>query len=108
MLGESEHSGHNFQSSNIMNCCSFHEMGVNDLAAAIDYILDVTNSSQLIYIGHSQGTTMFYTLMSTKPEYNAKVKLHVGLAPVATLAHTRSAFRLLVPFAKQIQVRFAD
>jgi hypothetical protein len=38
------------------------------------------------------GTTMFYVLMSMKPEYNAKIRHMVALAPVAFLRNTKSPF----------------
>lgn len=50
------------------------------------------------------GTTTFYAFASTRPEYNSKILVHVGIAPVAMLSHTTSAFKLLIPFAKQIEV----
>jgi lysosomal acid lipase/cholesteryl ester hydrolase len=67
-------------------------MGVNDLPAEIDYILTNTTQKDLCYIGHSMGTTMFYVLMSKKPEYNAKIRHMVALAPVAFLRNTKSPF----------------
>ncbi|XP_072757268.1 lipase 3-like isoform X2 [Anoplolepis gracilipes] len=62
---------------------SWHEMGIYDLSAMIDYILYKTGQRQLFYIGFSQGTTQFWILMSLKPEYNRKIKLMSALAPVA-------------------------
>lgn len=34
---------------------SFHEIGIYDVAAMIDFILHETKSKQLFYVGHSQG-----------------------------------------------------
>ncbi|CAK9801051.1 Gastric triacylglycerol lipase [Anthophora plagiata] len=36
---------------------SYHELGIYDLPAMIDYILERTNNEQLFYIGHSQAFT---------------------------------------------------
>lgn len=66
---------------------SYHEIGMFDLPAMIDYILDYTHQEKLFYVGHSQGTTSFFAMGSEKPEYNSKVKLMVALAPVAYLKH---------------------
>lgn len=37
----------------------------------------------LIYVGHSMGTTSLFVMLSEKPEYNEKIKLFIALAPVA-------------------------
>jgi lysosomal acid lipase/cholesteryl ester hydrolase len=65
-------------------------MGVNDLPAVIDYILETTGSEQIFYAGHSMGTTMFYVLTSELPEYNSKIRAMISLAPVAFMSHLKS------------------
>ncbi|KAJ9575526.1 hypothetical protein L9F63_007596 [Diploptera punctata] len=82
---------------------SFHEMGIYDLPAAIDFVLNVTGHKTLFYIGHSMGTTMFYVMASTRPEYNSKIQLMVSLAPVAFVGHVKSPIRLLVPFRNDLE-----
>ncbi|XP_014208893.1 lipase 3-like [Copidosoma floridanum] len=62
---------------------SYHEIALFDMPASIDYILKETQQPSLIYVGHSMGTSISYVLLSTKPEYNKKVKLVISLAPVA-------------------------
>jgi len=49
----------------------------------IDYVLDYTKQKSLHFVGISMGTTALFILLSMKPEYNAKIKLAVCLAPVA-------------------------
>ncbi|KAK7080101.1 hypothetical protein SK128_020556 [Halocaridina rubra] len=85
---------------------SWDEMAEHDLPAVIDYVLNVTKHSQLYYIGHSMGTTIFFAGMSSHPEYNEKVKAMFGLGPVATTAHIRSPIRYLAPFTDDIHVLF--
>lgn len=68
---------------------SYHELGIYDIPATIDYIIHQTNYKQIFYIGHSQGTTQFLVAMSQKPDYNAKIKLMIGLAPVAFTGNLR-------------------
>lgn len=55
----------------------------------IDYIRDFTGEQAVHYAGHSQGTTMYLALMSTKKEYNSKVKTAHLLAPCAFFKHGR-------------------
>uniref|UniRef100_A0A1B6EZE8 Lipase n=1 Tax=Cuerna arida TaxID=1464854 RepID=A0A1B6EZE8_9HEMI len=62
---------------------SLHELGAMDLAASIDYILSVTGRQTLLYTGASMGTTMFWVLGATRPEYMEKVESMVAIAPVA-------------------------
>lgn len=66
---------------------SFHEIGLYDLPAKIDYILARTGQTQLSCIGHSQGNTVFYVLGSMRPEYNEKIKLLIALSPICYLHH---------------------
>jgi lysosomal acid lipase/cholesteryl ester hydrolase len=73
-------------------------MGVYDLPAVIDYILRHTGQKNLYYVGHSMGSTMFYVLMSSKPEYNTKIRHMVALAPVAFLRNTKSLFAVATKF----------
>lgn len=76
--------------NNICFSYSWHEIGYYDLPAMIDYVLEKTGHSKLYYIGHSQGTTAFYVMMSERPEYNAKIKGMISLAPIAYLSNQRS------------------
>ncbi|XP_059487749.1 lipase 3-like [Neocloeon triangulifer] len=78
---------------------TFNECGMFDLPAEIDYVLETTNYTQLTYIGHSMGTTMFWVLASTRPEYNAKIKQMHALSPVAFMKNVKTPIRLITPFA---------
>ncbi|XP_043064687.1 lipase 3 isoform X2 [Drosophila ficusphila] len=62
---------------------SWHEIGVYDLAAMLDYALAVSRSNSLHFVAHSQGTTTFFVLMSSLPLYNVKVRSVHLLAPIA-------------------------
>jgi pimeloyl-ACP methyl ester carboxylesterase len=75
---------------------SWHEMGVYDLPAVIDYILKTTGTQKLHYIGHSMGSTMFYVLMSERPEYNSKILAMFSLAPVAFLSHITNPMKVFL------------
>ncbi|XP_054622952.1 gastric triacylglycerol lipase [Dunckerocampus dactyliophorus] len=69
---------------------SHDEMALKDLPAVVDYILKETGQEDIVYIGHSQGTTIAFMAFSTLPQLAAKIKLFVALAPVATVAFTSS------------------
>jgi len=81
---------------------SWHEMGYYDLPAEINYVLNVTGKSQIYYIGHSMGATMFFVLMSTRPEYNSKIKLAAALAPAVYLDHMTSPAKIFAAFDRRI------
>ncbi|EDW03611.1 lipase 3 isoform X1 [Drosophila grimshawi] len=69
---------------------TFHEMGVYDIPKTIDYILNKTDFQQLHYVGHSQGTVVFWIMGSERPEYMDKIIFMQALAPVAYLKHCKS------------------
>ncbi|XP_053609807.1 lipase member K-like [Plodia interpunctella] len=77
---------------------SFHEMGFFDLPAIIDFILSSTETSKLSAVGHSEGTTIFYVLGSTRPEYNSKISVLASLASVVYLHHSKG----LLPIAMKL------
>lgn len=74
-----------------MCICFFrlHEVGYYDTRNSIDYILNATAKDDLIYIGHSQGTTNFFILVSMLPEYNSKIRVSVNMAPVVFMSHAK-------------------
>lgn len=75
---------------------TLHEIGVYDVPACIDYILNHTDSKQLDYVGFSQGTAVFFIMASQRPEYNAIISNMIALAPVAYLEHTRNRLLNLI------------
>ncbi|XP_059621083.1 lipase 3-like [Phlebotomus argentipes] len=84
---------------------SWHEIGVYDLPAMIDYTLEVTGQSKLSYVGHSQGTTTLFVWLSLRPEYNNVIKSAHALAPVAFMKHLKSPFiRALAPLVYVLHI----
>lgn len=69
---------------------SWHEMAMHDLPAMIGLILERTNRKQLHYIGHSQGTTVFFVLASKKPKFATRIASAHLLAPVAYMGNMES------------------
>ncbi|XP_077531095.1 lipase 3-like [Haemaphysalis longicornis] len=81
---------------------SFDEIGRYDIAATIDYITNVTGLLNITLVTWSQGFTESMVLLSTRPEYNAKVNLVVGYAPVANITHIKTPVTLLAPVAELV------
>ncbi|TDG48666.1 hypothetical protein AWZ03_004995 [Drosophila navojoa] len=71
---------------------SWHEIGYYDLPALIDAVLAKTGYQKLSYFGHSQGTTSFFVMASTRPEYNAKIHVMSALAPVGYMTNMQCPF----------------
>ncbi|EDW04668.1 GH23720 [Drosophila grimshawi] len=69
---------------------SWHEIGVYDLPAMIDTVLNKTGYKKLSYFGHSQGTTTFFVMASSRPEYNSKVHVMNALAPAVFMEHVKT------------------
>ncbi|GAB0094869.1 hypothetical protein DMENIID0001_101950 [Sergentomyia squamirostris] len=68
----------------------WHEIGIYDIPAFIDFILNYTGQSSLHYVSHSQGSTAFFVLTSMQPEYSNKIKSMHALAPAIFMSHVRS------------------
>uniref|UniRef100_A0A182QAY7 Lipase n=1 Tax=Anopheles farauti TaxID=69004 RepID=A0A182QAY7_9DIPT len=66
---------------------SFHEIGLYDLSAMVDYIRGNTSSDTIHYMGHSQGGAAFLVLTSMRPAYNAKFASVHLMAPAAYIHH---------------------
>ena len=58
-----------------------HESALEDYSASIDFILQETNSTKVIFIGYSMATAQYLMLLSEKPEYNKKIKGGFLLGP---------------------------
>lgn len=80
-------------------------MGTKDLPAVVQFIVNKTNKpGEIIYIGHSMGTTMFFVFASELPNIAKNIKVMVALAPVTYMTHLKSPIRYLSPFAYNIEV----
>ncbi|KAI8427546.1 hypothetical protein MSG28_002059 [Choristoneura fumiferana] len=63
--------------------------------AMIDYVIKNTKVSKLQYVGFSQGTTAFWVMASTRPEYNDKISAMQALAPIAYVGNIKRANEFL-------------
>ncbi|XP_021946264.1 lipase 3 [Folsomia candida] len=101
--GTSYSRGHTFLPSNDPNNLaywdfSFHEMGLYDLPATVNFINALT-SQRIYYIGHSLGTTQFFSGISLNPGLASKIRAMFSLATSAYSNHmTNPAARVLAPF----------
>lgn len=77
---------------------SWHQIGKIDLPTMIDFVLNITGVDGVYYAGHSQGTTSFYVMAASRPEYNDKIKVHVSLAPIGFMSHMKSPLMHLMAF----------
>ncbi|XP_035443509.2 lipase 1 [Spodoptera frugiperda] len=73
---------------------SFHEHGKYDVPAMIDHVLNVTGMEKIIYLGHSMGSTSFFTMMSMKPEYNDKISFCVAMGAAVYLENVKPIAKL--------------
>ncbi|XP_049818492.1 lipase 3 isoform X2 [Aethina tumida] len=65
---------------------SWHEIALFDVAGKVNYIRSYTKEQKLFYVGHSQGTTVYFVLNSLRPEYNDYFHAMAALAPIAFLS----------------------
>lgn len=81
---------------------SFHEMGLYDLPAFINHILEInTWSMKIIFIGHSQGTAQLFSALTQLLEYfRSTVKLFIALGPVARVGNISSKMLNLMKLLK--------
>lgn len=68
----------------------WHDIGIYDLPAMMDYVLYNTGEDQLQYVGHSQGTTSFFVLNSMIKRFRSRIRSAHLLAPVAWMGHMES------------------
>ncbi|KAJ2951720.1 hypothetical protein O0L34_g13885 [Tuta absoluta] len=82
---------------------SFDELGRYDLPATIDLILKETGKPKMKIVGYSQGSAIFYVMVSERPEYAEKISLMVSLASVAWLPNVISPlFKFAGAFSKPL------
>lgn len=80
---------------------SFDEMAKYDLPASINYVLKISKTKDLYYVGHSQGTTIGFAEFSQNKKLAEKIRTFFGLAPVATVGHIKGAIKYLSYFSTE-------
>merc|ERR1719430_538496 len=81
----------------------WHEGGMYDVTAGIDYALKVTGQSKVNYLGHSMGCTQYLVMLSQLPEYNEKIRLGILLAPPAFMEHATSPIFSIAQYAGGVE-----
>ncbi|XP_059056900.1 lipase 3-like [Achroia grisella] len=82
---------------------SWHDVAMYDVPAIIDYINKVKDGdAQISYIGHSMGTTILFTMLSVRPEYNNILRGAIALAPVVFTSDVNSSLTSLAPMASNV------
>lgn len=83
---------------------TFHEIGYYDLPAVIDYILEQKSYDvEMNYVGFSMGTTVLFTLLSTRPEYNKILNIGIALAPIAYMSEVKGPLHVLADYGNDIE-----
>ena len=82
---------------------SFHEMGVYDTPAMVDYVIKQTGVQKHYHVGMSVGATVMFTFLAARPEYNKNVKLFVAQGPSVFLKGAKNA--LFTPIGEVSKIR---
>ncbi|XP_077206483.1 lipase member M-like isoform X2 [Paroedura picta] len=69
---------------------SFHELGIYDLSAFTDFILQKSGQEQIYCVAYTEGSTMAFFAFSVLPELASKVKMFFALGPPYTLHYSIS------------------
>ncbi|KAF2894368.1 hypothetical protein ILUMI_11805 [Ignelater luminosus] len=84
---------------------TWHEIAMDDVPTMVDYVREQTRQDKIFYIGHSQGTTVSYVMLSRIPKYNDRFRAVFSLSPVAYMKHVISPFiRVLAMLANFFQM----
>ncbi|XP_022910689.2 lipase 3-like [Onthophagus taurus] len=87
----------NHESLNPANDNEYWRFNLNDVAKVdlpeiIEYITTTTGAEEIFYVGHGQGSTLFYIMASELPDYKPPIKRMVGLAPMAHMDNMPNLF----------------
>ncbi|CAG9853675.1 unnamed protein product [Phyllotreta striolata] len=78
---------------------SFHELGVYDIPAIVEKVAKITLRNDIVFLGHSMGSTTSLIYPSMKPKHAEKyIKGFIYTAPVAHFDHTKGAVSAVLPF----------
>ncbi|CAK1554129.1 unnamed protein product [Leptosia nina] len=68
---------------------TWHEIGLYDLSATLDYVYDrAGEESKIVYIGYSMSGTALFVLLSSLPQYNKMISCAIIFAPLIFMSYT--------------------
>ncbi|XP_034250955.1 lipase 3-like isoform X2 [Thrips palmi] len=73
---------------------SWHENGILDQAAMIDYVLNATGRARLFALSFSMSCSATMVLLSERPEYNAKIIANVFFGPAGFFKNPAGLHRM--------------
>lgn len=72
---------------------TFHEMGIYDFPAIVDYIKKKTGFKKVSFIGQSQGSTQFFVKGTLDPDYiNNNIAAFIGTSPAVYINSATTSF----------------
>ena len=81
---------------------TFDEMAEFDLPAMVRLVLSISGAQEVIYVGHSEGTTLGFAGLSTNDWLSEHIRLFIALAPIARVGHIKGLIRNILPYANEI------
>ena len=90
---------------------SFDEMGMYDVPAMIQKIIDTTGFEKITYFGHSQGTSQMFVALSddkTHAKINSQVDTFFALAPIIYIPNQESTTVTAIAKLKKPLVKFSN
>ncbi|XP_028035446.1 lipase 3-like [Bombyx mandarina] len=72
---------------------SFHEIGLYDLSALINYVLQIRDKVEICLIGYSMGATSALALLSTDSIYNEILKSVILIAPLVFMRQVKGPLK---------------
>lgn len=74
----------------------WEEMGIYDLPAMVDHILNVTGRSYVLYTAHGQGTTVSFMGNMFNPDLAYKIKAFFNMGPITYLMFSTNLLLQLI------------
>lgn len=86
---------------------SFTEMGLYDLPKTIDYVLNITKTEKLPYVGHSEGAAVLLVTLSMRVKYNDKITIACLMGPLVYMQNLNPMLKtIFTMFAMLVRIGF--